>query len=196
MGLYPVVDRAAWIARLIPQGITTIQLRVKDLEGEALEQEIKNAIKIAQKYQCRLFINDYWQLAIKHGAYGVHLGQEDLEQADLSAIHKAGLRLGLSTHCFYEVAQAACHRPSYIACGPIYHTNTKKMPWVPQGIEKLSYWCCLLDYPLVAIGGINQQRITDVLNTGVDSIAMVTAIMEAEQPEIVIRELINQMAAD
>ena len=99
LGLYPVVDSAEWLSRLIPRGINIIQLRVKSLLGDALEQEIAEAIAIARQFNCRLFINDYWQLAIKHGAYGVHLGQEDLDTADIDAIRTAGLRLGLSTHC-------------------------------------------------------------------------------------------------
>lgn len=183
LGLYPVVDSTEWLESLLPLGISTIQLRVKDLKGEALEKEISKAIEIAKKHDARLFINDYWELAIKHGAYGVHLGQEDLDTADIDAIHEAGLRLGTSTHCHYEVARAIQYKPSYIACGPVYHTNTKQMPWIPHGIEGLSYWNKVLDYPLVAIGGINDERIKAVIATGVDSVAMITAITEADEPE-------------
>ncbi len=180
LGLYPVVDSADWIEKLLKLGVTTIQLRAKNCAGEALDNEIKRAINIAKKYNARLFINDYWQKAIEFGAYGVHLGQEDLDDADINAIFKAGLRLGISTHCHYEVARAIQYKPSYIACGPVYHTNTKQMPWVPHGIQGLQYWRDVLDYPLVAIGGINQERFKKVLATGVDSIAMITAITEAE----------------
>jgi hydroxymethylpyrimidine kinase/phosphomethylpyrimidine kinase/thiamine-phosphate diphosphorylase len=191
LGLYPVVDRASWIPRLADQGVTTIQLRVKDLTGAQLENEIKSAIQLAQQYHCRLFINDYWQLAIQYQAYGVHLGQEDLDSADISAIHKAGLRLGISTHCHYEVARAHSYKPSYIACGPIYHTETKVMPWVPQGIAGLSYWRKVLNYPLVAIGGINRERLTEVAQTHVDGIAMITAITLAKHPEQTTKEFIQ-----
>jgi hydroxymethylpyrimidine kinase / phosphomethylpyrimidine kinase / thiamine-phosphate diphosphorylase len=192
LGLYPIVDRAEWIARLAPEGVTTIQLRIKDLTGELLEREIKDAIEVARKYRCRLFINDFWQLAIKYSAYGVHLGQEDIDLADIEAIHKAGLRLGLSSHCHYEVARAIGYKPSYIACGPVYHTNTKQMPWLPQGIKGLSYWRNLLNYPLVAIGGINERRIKRVVNVGVDSVAMISAITEAENPEVLTRKLLAE----
>jgi len=183
LGLYPVVDSADWLEHLLPLGVTTIQLRVKDMRGKALESEIQRAITIANEYDCRLFINDYWELAIAHGAYGVHLGQEDLNSADIDAIQAAGLRLGLSTHCHYEVARAIQFKPSYIACGPVYHTNTKQMPWIPHGLDGLSYWRKVLDYPLVAIGGINGERIEGVARTGVDSVAMITAITEADDPE-------------
>ncbi len=183
LGLYPVVDRAHWLERLLPLGISTIQLRVKDLEGEALAQEIEQAVQIARRFNARLFINDYWQLAIEKGAYGVHLGQEDLDEADLKAIQQAGLRLGTSTHCHYEVARAHAYRPSYIACGPVFPTTTKIMPWIPHGVEGLSYWLDTLEYPMVAIGGINAERVTPIANTGVSGVAMITAITLADDPE-------------
>ena len=183
LGLYPVIDRAFWLERLADTGVTTIQLRVKDLTGTALKEEIQMAVTLAQKYGMRLFVNDYWQLAIDCGAYGVHLGQEDIDSADLHALQQAGLRLGLSTHCHYEVARAHRYRPSYIACGPVFHTNTKDMPWMPHGLKGLHYWREVLDYPLVAIGGINRERFDSVAELGVESIAMITAITLADEPE-------------
>lgn len=190
LGLYPVVDRASWLERLLPLGVTTIQLRVKDLTGDALEQEIVEAVSIAKKYAARLFINDYWQLAIKHQAYGVHLGQEDLADADLNAIAQAGLRLGLSTHCYYEVARAHAIKPSYLACGPVYHTDSKDMPWIPHGIDNLMKWKDLLpDYPWVAIGGINLERFPEVVQTKVSGVAMISAITQAGDPEAVAKTM-------
>lgn len=184
LDLYPVVDRAEWLERLLPLGISTIQLRVKNLRDEELENEIVEAVKIAQQYDAKLFINDYWQLAIKHNAYGVHLGQEDLDTADLAAISKAGLHLGVSTHCFYEVARAHAIAPSYLACGPVYHTDSKQMPWIPHGVDNLNYWNKLMQsYPWVAIGGINADRIAEVAQTGVSGIAMISAITGALEPE-------------
>ncbi|GAA5315305.1 MAG: thiamine phosphate synthase [Candidatus Pelagadaptatus aseana] len=184
LGLYPIVDSADWLARLLPQGITTAQLRVKHLEGQALADEIERAVAIGKQYNCRLFINDYWQLAIEKGAYGVHLGQEDLEVADLAAIHQAGLRLGLSNHCHFEVVRALAVKPSYIACGPTFATTTKDMPWVPHGLEGLRYWVnALPDYPLVSIAGINDHNIQDIAATGVSGIAMITAITLDDNPE-------------
>jgi len=183
LGLYPVVDRASWIERLLAEGVSTIQLRVKDLSSSALEQEIKTAIAIAQQYDARLFINDYWQLAIKHKAYGVHLGQEDLDAADIQKIRAAGLRLGVSTHSHYEMARALALKPSYIAIGPVYPTTSKDMPWMPQGLSKLAYWQSILDYPIVAIGGIDVTRLKAVADTGVSGVAMISAITQAEDPE-------------
>lgn len=192
LGLYPVVDEARWISKLASVGVTTMQLRVKNLAGDALENEIIEAIKLGEKHNCRLFVNDYWQLAIKHKAYGVHLGQEDLHDANLSEIKKAGLRLGLSTHCHYEVARAHAYKPSYIACGPVFHTTTKDMPWVPHGLAGLRYWRKVLSYPLVAIGGINTERFGPIAATGIDSVAMITAITLAKNPCDVATSFIKQ----
>ncbi len=195
LGLYPVVDRAAWLETLLPAGVTTVQLRVKDLEGEALREEIRRAIAIAERQGARLFINDHWQLAIELGAYGVHLGQEDLDDADVDAIRSAGLRLGISTHCHYEVASAVRWRPSYLACGPVYATATKDMPWIPHGPAGFAYWRRVLaDYPLVAIGGIHRDRLEAVQATGPDGIAMITAITHAPDPAATAAEFMALMA--
>lgn len=192
LGLYPVVDSAAWIARLLASGVKTIQLRVKDLSGNALQQEVREAVALGREFKARVFINDYWQLAISEGAYGVHLGQEDLDAADISAIAVAGLRLGVSTHTYYEVARAHSLRPSYIAIGPVYSTTSKDMPWTPQGLPQLRRWVGMLspDYTLTAIGGIDIKRAKDVLATGVASVAMISAITQAENPEAVVAELL------
>ncbi len=191
LGIYPVVDSAEWLAKLLPLGIKTAQVRIKGLTGKALENEIIQAIHIGKEHNCQLFINDYWELAIQHNAYGVHLGQEDLDTADTQAIHNAGLRLGISTHCHYEVARAHRYQPSYIACGPVYETNTKIMPWTPQGLKNLNYWQSLLNYPLVAIGGINIERTPTIAKTGVSGIAMITAITLADNPEATTKELMH-----
>lgn len=103
LGLYPVVDSVEWIERLLESGVRTIQLRIKDKRDEEVEADVIAAIALGRRYNARLFINDYWRLAIKHRAYGVHLGQEDLETTDLKAIQAAGLRLGVSTHDDMEI---------------------------------------------------------------------------------------------
>ncbi len=193
LGLYPVVDSADWIEKLLPLGPKTIQLRVKDKSESFLKQEIERAVSLATQYDARLFINDYWQLAIEAGAYGVHLGQEDLQDADLQAIAAADLRLGISTHSDFEIARAHSINPSYIAIGPIYSTTTKVMKFTPQGLEQLSIWTELLKdhYPLTAIGGINLERAPKVLATGVGSVAVVTAITEAADYQHAVGELMN-----
>ncbi|WP_434526809.1 thiamine phosphate synthase [Photorhabdus asymbiotica] len=181
LGLYPVVNSLEWISRLLKAGVTTIQLRMKDLPEAQVEEDIKQAIMLGRQYNARLFINDYWQLAIKHGAYGVHLGQEDLAIADLSAIQKTGLRLGISTHDEQELALAKSLRPSYIALGHIFPTTTKEMPSSPQGLEALKRQVeNTPDYPTVAIGGISLERVPDVIATGVGGVALVSAITQAK----------------
>ncbi|OGV35119.1 MAG: phosphomethylpyrimidine kinase [Legionellales bacterium RIFCSPHIGHO2_12_FULL_35_11] len=185
IGLYPVVDRSDWLEKLLPLGVKTIQLRIKDLHGEPLEKEIKRSVMLAKQYSATLFINDYWELAIQFGAEGVHLGQEDLPKADITKIRQSGLYLGVSTHCYYEVAAAHTFSPSYIACGPIYFTTSKVMPFNPQGIERLQRWRRTLKYPLVAIGGISLERLSDILNTKIDGIALISAITKAAAPDIV-----------
>ncbi len=181
LGLYPVVDSLLWIERLLAAAVTTIQLRIKDLADAQVEQDIAAAIELGKRYQARLFINDYWRLAIKHGAYGVHLGQEDLETTDLAAIQQAGLRLGVSTHDEHELAIAKAVRPSYIAMGHIFPTQTKQMPSSPQGLAVLKQMVDNTpDYPTVAIGGISIARVPAVLATGVGSVAVVSAITQAD----------------
>ena len=181
LGLYPVVDSLEWLEKLMPLGIEIIQLRIKNLEGEALSKLIKSAVELSQNYKTRLFINDHWQLAIEHGAYGIHLGQEDIFEADLAAIQASGCRLGISTHGVYEFLLAQQLKPSYLAIGAIYPTKTKDMTGQIQGIDTLTNTLNVAqDIPVVAIGGINHERAPDVWQTGTDSIAVVTAITEAE----------------
>ncbi len=194
LGLYPVVDRAAWLESLLPAGVSTIQLRIKDLTGESLRHEIARGIAVARRHGARLFINDHWRLAIEEGAYGVHLGQEDLALADIDAIRHAGLRLGISTHCHYEVARAIRHRPSYLACGPIYPTTSKDMPWSPHGPRGLAYWRRVLrGHTLVAIGGIDGERLPQVRAEGPDGIAMITALTRAADPPATARTFMAMM---
>lgn len=187
LGLYPVLDSLEWLERVLKLGVKTLQLRIKDKQPEEVEQQIIDAIALGKKYNARLFINDYWQLAIKHGAYGVHLGQEDMEVADLPQIAEAGLRLGLSTHGYYEMLRARQLKPSYIALGHIFETQTKNMPTDPQGLRRLSKYAGLMsDFATVAIGGINLDRAPAVWDCGVGSIAVVTAITLADDPKQVI----------
>ncbi|EPE7079551.1 thiamine phosphate synthase [Cronobacter sakazakii] len=180
LGLYPVVDSVEWVTRLLDAGVRTLQLRIKDKTEAEAEADVAAAIALGQRYHARLFINDYWRLAIKHQAYGVHLGQEDLQTADLDAIRNAGLRLGVSTHDDMEIDVALAVRPSYIALGHVFPTQTKQMPSAPQGLAQLAAHVKRLgDYPTVAIGGISLERAPAVLETGVGSIAVVSAITQA-----------------
>ena len=177
LGLYPVVDSVTWIERLLAAGVRTLQLRIKDKRDSEVEEHVVAAIALGRKYHARLFINDYWRLAIKHQAYGVHLGQEDLETTDLSAIRNAGLRLGVSTHDDMEIDIALAARPSYIALGHVFPTQTKQMPSAPQGLDQLAQHIQRLgDYPTVAIGGISLERAPAVLATGVGRLGSPAAL--------------------
>jgi hydroxymethylpyrimidine kinase/phosphomethylpyrimidine kinase/thiamine-phosphate diphosphorylase len=196
LGAYPVVDSLLWLERCLKEGVKTLQLRVKNISDVELEAIIVKAVALGMQYEARLFINDYWQLAIKHKAYGVHLGQEDIETADMKAIADAGLYLGLSTHSWYEIARAHSFTPSYIAIGPVYATTTKVMPFAPQGLDQLKEWVEMIGdaYPVVAIGGIDLIRAQAVAATGVGSVAMVRAVTEAADYRQVLKAFANIMS--
>jgi thiamine-phosphate pyrophosphorylase len=174
---YPVLDSTQWLRQLLPLGLRLVQLRVKELQGEALAAEIRLAKRLCKKAQCELIINDYWQLAIELGCDYIHLGQEDLDAADMRAIRSAGLRFGISTHSEAELHRAISLKPDYIALGPVYPTILKKMPWQAQGLARVSQWKKQLGaLPLVGIGGLNLDRAAGVLDAGADSVALVTDI--------------------
>ncbi|KQN49684.1 thiamine-phosphate pyrophosphorylase [Serratia sp. Leaf50] len=193
LGLYPVVDSLEWVRRLLQAGVKTLQLRIKNLPDAEVEPAIIDAIALGREYQARLFINDYWRLAVKHQAYGIHLGQEDLDTTDLLAIHAAGLRLGVSTHDDAELARAVSVRPSYIALGHIFPTKTKEMPSAPQGLEELARHIKQLNgaFPTVAIGGISLERVQSVMACGVGSVAVVSAITKAHDWRAATEELLQ-----
>jgi hydroxymethylpyrimidine kinase/phosphomethylpyrimidine kinase/thiamine-phosphate diphosphorylase len=195
MGLYAVVDSAAWVERVLAAGVRTVQLRIKEGPRDPLGREVQRCVQAARQAQAQLFINDHWQLAIEHGAYGVHLGQEDLLTADMDAIRKAGLRIGLSTHSYWEVCRARAWAPSYIACGPIHATTTKDMPWRPQGPGNLAYWCRTLREPVVAIAGMDAQRSHEAVRCGAAGVAVLRGIVQADDPERVIDALQAAIAA-
>ena len=185
---YAVVSTAEWVARMVKAGADTVQLRCKTLSGEALLREIAECVAACAGSKTQLFINDHWREAIAAGAYGVHLGQEDMDTADLAAIAAAGLRLGLSTHSVDELARALSVHPSYVASGAIFPTTTKQMPTAPQGLDKLrEYVRQAGSTPVVAIGGIDLGNAAQVLQTGVSSLAVVRAVTEAENPEAVVK---------
>lgn len=193
LGIYPVVDSANWVRALLESGVRTIQLRIKEADQQRIEKEIINAVESANRVGARLFVNDHWQLAIRHNAYGIHLGQEDIKSADPVEIARSGLRLGVSTHSHWEMAAAINLNPSYIALGPIYETTSKEMSFAPQGLEMVSYWVRFLggQWPLVAIGGIDFERACALKSTGVGSVAMISAITQAECYEQAVAELLD-----
>jgi thiamine-phosphate diphosphorylase len=194
LGLYAIVDSAAWVQRVLAAGVRTVQLRIKDPQHPGLREEVRSAVAAARACKAQLFINDHWRLALEEGAYGVHLGQEDLALADLDAIARAGLRLGVSTHALWEVSRAWQLKPSYIACGPIHPTAAKAMPWIPQGNENLAYWCKLLPLPVVAIAGMDRKRAAQAMQCGAAGVAVISAITTAASPEAEMVELQRAIA--
>lgn len=194
LGLYPVVDSIEWLEKLLVLDIKTIQLRIKSASALELERIVEQAAILGREHDARLFINDYWQLAIKYNAYGVHLGQEDVVDADINAIRNAGLRLGLSTHGEYEFSYAATFKPSYLAIGAIFPTDTKEV--IEVGLDNLYRWAKIANgyYPLVAIGGIHQGNIESVLSSGVGSVAVVSAITKAKNYVQAVDQLMTKLA--
>ena len=185
LGLYAVLPDAAWVGRMARAGVPTLQLRFKSDDGAAVEREVRAAIAAVAGTPARLFINDHWQAAIDGGAYGVHLGQDDIDAADFSAIKSAGLRLGLSTHGYAEMLRADALDPSYIALGAVFPTTLKRMATAPQGTARLAAYAALLrEVPLVAIGGIDFDSLPAVLQSGVGSVAVVRALVAAADPEV------------
>ncbi len=191
LGLYPVVDSVQWIERLLDAGVRTLQLRIKDQRDEEVEADVVAAIALGRRYNARLFINDYWRLAIKHQAYGVHLGQEDLQATDLSAIRAAGLRLGVSTHDDMEIDVALASRPlisRWDMCSqrkPNRCLLHRRLEQLARHVERPA------DYPTVAIGGISLARAPAVIATGVGSIAVVSAITQAADWRLATAQLLE-----
>jgi thiamine-phosphate pyrophosphorylase len=185
---YPIFDSADWLERLVPLGIKLVQLRMKDASPKVLRDHIRRAKAICAEHDCTLIINDYWRVAIDEGCTYIHLGQEDLDDADMAAIQSAGLRLGISTHDKAELARALSLRPDYIALGPIYPTILKQMKWHQQGVDKLTTWRAAIgDTPLIAIGGMNIDRAAGAFAAGADVVAAVTDITLNDSPETRVR---------
>ena len=202
LGFYPVVPTAEWVHRLLGWGVRTIQLRIKAADHSPAEiaSHVQAAITAGRAVPgAQVFINDHWKLALAHGAYGVHLGQEDLDTADIEALRQAGLRLGLSTHTPAELARAHAVHPSYLAIGPIYPTTLKVMPYAPVGLEQLALWAPqAAPYPVVAIGGISLERLPGVMaclkgdHDGVGVVSAVTLAEDAEQAALEGLQLVLQ----
>ena len=187
--IYPVVDHPRWVERLGGAGARFIQLRLKDLPPEELRAQIETAQELAARHNVALVLNDYWELAIELGYEWLHLGQEDLDTADLEAIRQTGIRLGISTHSHEELQRALACKPDYVALGPIWETKLKKMAFGPQGIERLTEWRELCgDVPLVAIGGITLERLPSCLKAGADSVAAVSDFIRVDDPESQVKQ--------
>ena len=192
---YPVVDSLAWVERLTRLGVGTIQLRAKDLDDSQSLQMVTDALAITAGTQAKLVVNDYWRAAIVAGAKYLHLGQEDLADADLAAIREAGLTLGLSTHDDAELETALRAKPDYIALGPIFPTTLKSMRFAPQGIPKITEWKKRVgSLPLVAIGGIKFEHAAEIFAAGADSIAVVSDVTQNADPDARVRQWLGHSA--
>ncbi|MDR2329604.1 MAG: thiamine phosphate synthase [Comamonas sp.] len=197
LGLYAVLPTAEWVGRMARAGVPTVQLRFKSDDAQAIAAEIAAAVAAVAGTGALLFINDHWRQAIAAGSYGVHLGQEDLDAlsaAELAELRASGVRLGVSTHGYAEMVRASQAQPSYIAMGAVFPTTLKKMATVPQGLARLERYAALTrSYPQVAIGGISAAEFSQVLESGVGSIAVVRAIVNADDPEAAAANLMALM---
>ncbi len=186
---YPIFDDTAWLERMLPFGVKLVQIRVKDASEKIVNKQVSHAKMLCERAGATLIVNDYWQVAIDQGCDWVHLGQEDLDEADMPAIRKAGLKLGISTHDDDELERALALAPDYVALGPIYPTILKKMKWHQQGVEKLTTWKARIGaIPLVAIGGMSVERAKGAFDAGADIVSVVTDITLNEDPENRVRE--------
>lgn len=186
---YPILPSSDWIRRLVPLGLATVQLRLKDAAAAEIDRQIAEAREVCAAHRCQLVVNDYWQAALDLGCDYVHLGQEDLAAADVPALKQAGVRIGISTHSEAELAIALAAGPDYVALGPIYETKLKVMKWAPQGLARVGDWKRRLGgRPLVAIGGITPERAPGVVAAGADSVAVITDFMTAPDPRVRIQE--------
>ena len=192
---YPVVDSVAWVARLAKLGVGTIQLRAKNLNDADALAIVKEALAATKGTHTRLVVNDYWRAAIAAQAKHLHLGQEDLVDADLKAIRAAGLTLGLSTHDDEELATALRAKPDYVALGPIFPTTLKSMRFAPQGIARITEWKRRVgNIPLVAIGGIKFEHAAEIFAAGADSIAVVSDVTQNADPDARVRQWLGEPA--
>ncbi|MGP9804410.1 thiamine phosphate synthase [Paracoccus sp. NSM] len=181
---YPIFDDVAWLERALPLGVRLVQLRLKDRAPDDLRDQIRRGLALARAHGAALVVNDHWQIAIEEGAEWLHLGQEDLDEADLPAIRRAGLRLGVSTHDHAELDRALALAPDYVALGPVWPTILKKMKWHEQGLDRVTEWKALVGAtPLVAIGGLTPERGALALAAGADVVSAVTDITLNPDPE-------------
>ena len=186
---YPIFDDVAWLERMLPLGVKLVQLRIKDRPDDEMRAQVTQAEALCRKHGSILILNDYWQVAIDLGCEWIHLGQEDLDCADIPAIRRAGIRLGISTHDHAELDRAMALSPDYVALGPVYPTKLKKMKWHRQGLEKVREWKGLIgDVPLVAIGGMTVERAAGAFEAGADIVSAVTDITWNDDPEGRVRQ--------
>ncbi|MEM1370626.1 MAG: thiamine phosphate synthase [Pseudomonadota bacterium] len=181
---YPIVPDLAWLQRIVPLGVKTVQLRLKDAPAAEIDTAVRAGKDLCAAHGCQFIVNDYWQAALEYGVRDVHLGQEDLADADLDALHRAGVRLGISTHTEAELETALGAKPAYVALGPIYETKLKAMRYGPQGLERIATWRSKVgQLPLIAIGGLTPERASAAMAAGADSASVITDFLTHSAPE-------------
>lgn len=186
----------SWLERIVPIGVKLVQLRIKGASLKEVAAQAKRATSFCKDNNCTLVLNDYWEVALDMGIRFIHLGQEDLRDADLKAIKLEGIKLGVSTHDDAELDLALAVGPYYVALGPIYETKLKTMLWAPRGVDKIKEWRRRIGgLPLVAIGGLTPGRAAAVLNAGADTLAVVTDFLTAPDPEARIQLWLRQLQA-
>ncbi len=186
---YPIFDDVSWLKRMLPLGIQLVQLRIKDASDDHVRAQIAEGQALCRAHDCVLVINDYWQAAIDLGCDWIHLGQEDLDEADLKAIRAAGIKMGVSTHDDDELERVLAMQPDYVALGPVYPTILKKMKWHQQGLPRVTEWKARVgDVPLVGIGGMSVERAPGVFEAGADIVSAVTDITLNDDPEGRVRQ--------
>jgi thiamine-phosphate pyrophosphorylase len=193
---YPIVPDIGWLERIVPLGVKLVQLRIKDASPDDVAAQAKRAAVVCAENGCTLVLNDYWEVALDTGIGFIHLGQDDLRDADLEAIKLAGIKFGVSTHDEAELDLALAAEPDYVALGPIYETKLKAMPWAPQGLDKIKEWRRKIGtLPLVAIGGLTPERAAGVLDAGADSLAVITDFLTSSDPDARIEDWLRQLQA-
>jgi thiamine-phosphate pyrophosphorylase len=192
---YPIVPDVEWLQRIVPLGVRTVQLRIKDQPAEEVRRQIARALEICARHGCQLIVNDFWREAIVLGADYIHLGQEDLAAADLALIKHQRIRLGISTHSHEELEIALAAKPDYVALGPVYETKLKAMKWAPQGLTRVTEWAArIAPLPLVGIAGITPERAPGVIAAGAASVAVITDFLTHSEPEARIRTWLDWAA--
>ena len=189
---YPIFDGLGWLDRTLPLGVKLVQLRIKDASEAELRPVVARAQALCQAHGAVLVVNDHWRVAIETGCDWLHLGQEDLDTADLPAIRRSGLKLGISTHDHAELDRALSLSPDYVALGPVYPTVLKKMKRERQGLERVAEWKRLVgDLPLVAIGGMSVERAAGAFEAGADIVSAVTDVTLHDDPEGRVRQWVE-----
>lgn len=185
---YPIVPDLDWLNRIVPLGVRTVQLRIKNAPPEDIRKQIAGSLEVCARHDCQLIVNDYWREALDLGADYVHLGQEDLAAADVQVLKARGIKIGISTHSVEELETALAVEPDYVALGPIWETKLKVMKWAPQGLDRIREWKARIgSLPLVAIGGITPDRASSVIEAGAQSASVITDFFTHPDPEARVR---------